>query len=196
MARRKTSPKNRVPQVSILGPGPKPVLPGAPSSGKRAGSDKSPQNPAPENLGKELSTAVVFFHEAIAAGLGISAGEWRCYTLLAEHGPLTASRLAELSGFTTGAITGIVDRLERAGRVRRQPNPEDRRSIILHPLRLAETERQTRPIFDSLGRAMNSIAAGYTRKELAAIASYLRLTIQTLHAETRKLTRTKQPPKK
>jgi DNA-binding IclR family transcriptional regulator len=88
---------------------------------------------------------------------------------------IEASRLAELSGFTTGAITGIVDRLERAGCVRRQPNPDDRRSIILHPLRLAETERRTGPIFNSLGRAMN------------AIAGYLRQTIQVLHAETRKL---------
>jgi DNA-binding MarR family transcriptional regulator len=139
------------------------------------------------NLGRELSTAVVFFHEAIAARLHMSAGEWRCYTLLGQHGAVTASRLAELSGFTTGAITGIVDRLERAGCVRRWPNPEDRRSVILYPLRLKETERRTRPIFDSLGRAMNAIAAGYSSKELAAIASYLTQTIHALHSETRRL---------
>jgi DNA-binding MarR family transcriptional regulator len=145
------------------------------------------ESPGPQNLGKELSSAVVFFHEAVAARLGMSAGEWRCYVLLGQHGSLTASRLAELSGFTTGAITGIVDRLERAGCVRRQPNPDDRRSVILHPLRLAETERRTDPIFNSLGRAMNAIAAGYSKKELAAIAGYLRQTIGALHTETRKL---------
>ena len=130
---------------------------------------------------------MVFFQEAVAARLGMTASEWGCYTLLAQHGALTASRLAELSGFTTGAITGIVDRLERAACVRRQPNPEDRRSVILRPLRLAEIERQTRPIFNSLGRAINAIAAGYNQRELAAIAGYLRQTIQALHAETRKL---------
>ena len=117
----------------------------------------------------------------------MSAGEWRCYGLLDEHGATTASRLAELSGFTTGAITGIADRLESAGCLRRRPNPEDRRSVILHPLRLKETERRTRPIFDSLGRAMNAIAAGYSSKELAAIASYLTQTIHALHSETRRL---------
>ena len=117
----------------------------------------------------------------------MSAGEWRCYVLLSQHGSLTASRLAELSGFTTGAITGIVDRLDRAGCVRRQPNPDDRRSVILHPLRLAETKRRTDPIFNSLGRAMNAIAAGYSKKELAAIAGYLRQTIHALHTETCKL---------
>ncbi len=164
---------------------------------RRARNNRSPETPSlknagsnnlgPENLGKELSSAVVFFHEAVAARLGMSAGEWRCYVLLGEHGSLTASRLAELSGFTSGAITGIVDRLERAGCVRRQPNPDDRRSIILHPLRLAETKRRTDPIFNSLGRAMNAIAAGYSKKELAAIAGYLRQTIQALQTETRKL---------
>jgi DNA-binding MarR family transcriptional regulator len=140
-----------------------------------------------DNLGRELSTAIVFFHEAVAACLGMSAGEWRCYTLLAQHGPLTASRLAEFSGYTTGAITGIADRLERADCVRRSPNPEDRRSVILHPLRLKETERRTRPIFDSLGRAMNAIAEGFSKKELSAIASYLAQTIHALHTETQKL---------
>lgn len=144
--------------------------------------------PSPaDNLGRDLSTAIVFFHEAIAARLGMSAGEWRCYTLLAQNGPLTASRLAELSGYTTGAITGIVDRLERAGCARRRPNPEDRRSVILQPLRLKETERRTRPIFDSLGHAMNGIAADFSKKELAAIAKYLAQTIQALQTETRKL---------
>jgi len=152
-------------------------------------SKPSQSSPVPENLGQQLSFAVIFFHEAIAARLGMSAGEWRCYTLLSQQGPMTASRLAELSGFTTGAITGIVDRLERARCVRRQPNPEDRRSVILHPLRVQEIERRTRPIFASLGRAMDAIAAGYTKKELASIASYLRQTIQTLHVETRRLRR-------
>jgi DNA-binding MarR family transcriptional regulator len=178
MARTRTIARTRVPQVRSFGLGSKAGTPPKPSQ---------PEGLISENLEKELSTAIVFFHEAIAARLGMSAGEWPCYTLLAQHGPLTASRLAELSGYTTGAITGIVDRLERAGCVRRQPNPEDRRSVILHPLRLKETERRTRPIFDSLGRAMNAIAAGFSKKELAAIASYLSQTIHSLHAETRKL---------
>ncbi|HEX3472707.1 MAG TPA: MarR family transcriptional regulator [Silvibacterium sp.] len=140
-----------------------------------------------ENLGRELSNAVVFFHESIAAHLGMSAGEWRCYVLLEEHGAITASRLAQLSGFTTGAITGIADRLERAGYLHREPNPEDRRSVILRPLRLKETSAQTAPIFDSLGRAMKRIAKRYNQRELEAIADYFRRTIRALHDETLKI---------
>jgi DNA-binding MarR family transcriptional regulator len=84
--------------------------------------------PQQELMGRELSNAVVFFHEAIASHLGISAAEWKCLGLLDQHGPLTASHLAELSGFTTGAITGIVDRLEHAGYAPEQKATTIRRS--------------------------------------------------------------------
>ena len=82
-------------------------------------------------LGNALSTAVVLYHEAIADRLGLSATEWKCLGLLRKSGPITAGRLAELTGLTTGAITGIVDRLERAGRARRASDPHDRRRVII-----------------------------------------------------------------
>ena len=93
-------------------------------------------------MGRELSDAVVFFHEAVAAHLGMTAAEWKCLGLLREHGSSSASRLAELSGFTTGAITGIVDRLERAGYVRREPHLTDRRSVIVQPQHLKEVQQR------------------------------------------------------
>jgi hypothetical protein len=62
-----------------------------------------PELPHGERMGRELSDAIVFFHEAVAAHLGMSVAEWKCLGLLREHGSSSASRLAELSGFTTGA---------------------------------------------------------------------------------------------
>jgi len=138
-------------------------------------------------MGRELSNAVVFFHEAIASQLGISAAEWKCLGLLNQHGPSSASRLAELSGFTTGAITGIVDRLEQAGYARREPHPNDRRSVIVHPRHMRELEERVAPIFQSLGHAMAQIAGGYSSKELAAIAGFFRETTEVLRNETARL---------
>jgi DNA-binding MarR family transcriptional regulator len=154
---------------------------------KSSGGSVRKLRPSTENPGREFSNATVFFHEAVAAHLGMNAGEWRCYGLLKQHGPMTAGRLAELSGFTTGAITGIADRLEKAGYVKRQPNPEDRRSLILHPLRLEEINAKTDPIFASLGKAMSEVAKNYTGQELAAVMDYFRRTIEVLHKETVKL---------
>jgi DNA-binding MarR family transcriptional regulator len=137
--------------------------------------------------GRELSTAMILFHEAIASRLGISATEWKCLGLLEQHGPLAAGRLAELSGFTTGAITGIVDRLERAGYVRRERHPSDRRSVIVQPLRLDEVKQRVAPIFASLGRAMKALASRYSKTEWAAIEDYLERITRLLHEETARL---------
>lgn len=140
-----------------------------------------------ERRGRALSTAIVLFHEVIAARLGMSSAEWKCLGFLEEHGPLTPGRLAALSGFTTGAITGIVDRLERASYVRRTRHASDRRSVILHPLKLAKIKRQTAPIFASLGRTMNAVTARYTVNELALIDDYLDRITRVLQQETERL---------
>lgn len=140
-------------------------------------------------VSRELSNAVIFFHEAVAAHLGMTSAEWKCLGLLDQHGPSTAGRLAELSGFTTGAITGIVARLERAGYVRREPHPVDRRSVVIHPERLKEIHDRVAPIFEGLGRAMSSIAGRYSASELAAIDSFFRDSTAALHMETAKLKR-------
>jgi predicted transcriptional regulator len=142
-------------------------------------------------MGRELSNAVIFFHEAVAAHLGMSAAEWKCLGLLDQHGPSTASRLAELSGFTTGAITGIVDRLERAGHVRREAHPTDRRSVIVQPVQMKGIKERVVPIFQSLGRAMAEVTAHYSAVELTAIARFFAETTEVLHNETAKLKRSK-----
>ena len=66
--------------------------------------------------------------------------------ILARHGPMTAGRLAEMTGLTTGAITGLVDRLERRGYARREPHPTDRRSVIVQPL-IENAERDLGPSY-------------------------------------------------
>lgn len=155
----------------------------------RTPSAGSPDNPL---IGRELSDAIVFFHEAVAAHLGMSAAEWKCLGLLDRHGPSTAGRLAELSGFTTGAITGIVDRLQQAAYVRREPHPDDRRSVIIHPLRIKQVRERIRGIFQSLGRAMSAVASHYSPSELTAIAAFFRETTDVLHEETARLKHAKR----
>ena len=144
---------------------------------------------ATQNLGRELSTAMVLFHEALASRLGLNATEWRCLGLLDLHGKATAGQLAQWSGLTTGAITGIVSRLEKAGYVRREPNPADRRSVILYPLRFAELRARVAPALTSLGRAMTKMSRGYAPQQLRAIDSFLRRMSQILREETAKVNR-------
>jgi DNA-binding MarR family transcriptional regulator len=137
-------------------------------------------------LGWQLSTAVVLFHEAIAQRLGLSAVEHKALGLITRSGPLTAGALAKQTGLTPGAITGLVDRLEHAGYVRRTPDPADRRRILV-----SATPAQ-RPdltgVFDELGQEMAGFLAKYNERELAVIADWITNTIDALQVQTRRLT--------
>ncbi|HUB37846.1 MAG TPA: MarR family transcriptional regulator [Streptosporangiaceae bacterium] len=124
-------------------------------------------------IGRELSTAVVMFHEAVGKRLGLSGTERKLLDVLARLGPSTAGELATHTGLTTGAITGVVDRLARAGYARREPNPRDRRSVIVTPLANPASERLRSQVFAPLGQAIADLSELYQPAELAAIASYL-----------------------
>ena len=146
-----------------------------------------PPLPGEASLDRELSDAVVFFHTAVAGHLGMGLADWKCLGLLERHGGMTAGRLAELSGFTTGAITGIVDRLERSGYASRQPNPADRRSVMVCPGNLDGLKETIRPIFVSLHRAMGRVTRNYSAAEREAVRNWLAETTRVLRAETQEL---------
>jgi DNA-binding MarR family transcriptional regulator len=141
----------------------------------------------PDLLHRNLATAVIAFHEVAARKSDLGISEHKCLGVLALTGPTTAGQLARESGFTTGAITGIVDRLEKAGLVRREPNPEDRRSVIIRPLDLGKRTRQPGAIFRSLSEAMTRMRQDYSEAELAIIDGYLARTTHILKHEALKL---------
>src|SRR3954453_23553669 len=82
-------------------------------------------------LARRNSTATVLFHHAVAERLGLGPSDHKCLDLVRERGPVTAAELAGLTGLTTGAITGVVARLLRAGFVAREPDPHDGRKQML-----------------------------------------------------------------
>lgn len=138
-------------------------------------------------LHRDLSFAVIAFHEALARRSGMSAVERKVFSLLAMEGSATPSHIAKESGLTTGAITGIVDRLERAGLAKREPNPNDRRSLIVKPLQVQKVHDAHLPAFQSLTKAMNDMRAHFSPDDLKKIHAYLSETIAVLRAETAKL---------
>ena len=102
------------------------------------------------------------------------------------HGPQTAGQLAELTGLTTGAITGLVDRLEKVGFVRRDRDPSDRRKVVIHPV-LEKMETEIAPLFTSMGAAMEDLLSRYSDPELAIIQDFVSRSIAVLQAETTQL---------
>lgn len=81
---------------------------------------------------RETSALTVLFHSRVAERMGLSPTDEKCLDLaLRASGPITAGKIAELSGLSTGAVTGVIDRLERAGYVRRVRDPHDRRKVLV-----------------------------------------------------------------
>ena len=77
---------------------------------------------------------VVLHNHVVSQRVGIGASDSQLLSLLGVHGPLTPGRLAELTGLTTGTVTGVIDRLERGGFVRRERDTADRRKVLVTPV--------------------------------------------------------------
>ena len=96
-----------------------------------------------ENAMRKSSAQGTIFSQTVADRAGISNSDMECVDFLNVEGRMTAGRLAELTGLTTGAITGVVDRMEKAGLVRRERDASDRRKVFIAPTaeRVMEIDR-------------------------------------------------------
>jgi DNA-binding MarR family transcriptional regulator len=147
---------------------------------------------------RQLSTATVLFHQAIADRLGMNVTDHKCLDILLWNGPITAGELAGRTGLTTGAITGVIDRLEKAGFARRAKDPGDRRRVIIEPIG-KQIESAIYPLFESMGSASRELCEEYSTDELAVIRDFTMRARQMAAEETRKLREaetTPQRPKK
>jgi DNA-binding MarR family transcriptional regulator len=140
-----------------------------------------------EVVGSRLSTATVLFHAAVAERLGLNATDMKCYTILRQAGPLMAGDLADRTGLTTGAITGVVDRLERAGLARRARDPNDRRCVVVELVRDPERERAIDRLYAPLGQAIMRLVQDYSPAERAMILDFITRATGVLEHETGRL---------
>src|SRR5271163_3996796 len=138
-------------------------------------------------LGRELSTTSIFFHQSIAEKLGINVTDTRCFELMSRyaHGPLTAGDIARHTGLTTGAVTGILDRLEKAGLVERFRDSSDRRKVFVRPC--LEALQRVGRLYQGLAAASLKHASSYSTKELELVKSYLEGSLQVLRDQAAKL---------
>lgn len=122
---------------------------------------------------RRMSTRTVVFHAAIAERLGLNPSDHKCADLICNDvGPVTAGRLAEITGLSTGAITGVVDRLERAGFVCREPDREDRRRVVIKgTLQRAPAMRQ---LFLPMMHGMATLCESYSDEQLSLIVEFMR----------------------
>src|ERR671925_802044 len=136
---------------------------------------------------RETSTETIMFHQAVADVLGLHITDHKCLDIIYRYGAMPAGRLAELTGLTTGAVTGIIDRLEKDGYVRRANDPKDRRRTIVEPVRNKKWERKIEAIFIPLHERMHKLLSSYSDSELAFLLDVLTKSIELTREESKKL---------
>jgi DNA-binding MarR family transcriptional regulator len=139
-------------------------------------------------LGRDFITAVVAFHELVSRRLGVSATDRKCLDLI-SRGPVTAGELARFTGLTTGAVTGIIDRLVKAGYAERVSDLDDRRRVLVARKSNSRLDKVLPAIFGPLGNDMSEVTASYTARELSLISDFLARTREVLVANTARVER-------
>jgi DNA-binding MarR family transcriptional regulator len=119
---------------------------------------------------RELSADFDGLSQAVAARVGLSATDLLAIDLIARHGQVTAGQIGEWLHMTSGAITGVIDRLERAGLAQREPDRADRRRVLVTP---TERESQISGLYEPLIMALHDVAMGYSNDELALLERFI-----------------------
>ena len=130
------------------------------------------------DLGRQVSTQTVFLHQAIAQTIGLNATDTKCVDLILRgpDGKLTAGQIAEMSGLTTGAVTHIIDRLEKKGFVERQRDPNDRRKVLVSVK--MENMAEVGPLYVAIGEAYMGLASRYDDEALRIITDYMERSLE------------------
>lgn len=125
------------------------------------------------DLGRRMSTQTVFLHEAIAQTVGLNATDTKCIDLVlrAPKGMLSPGQIAELSGLTSGAVTHILNRLEKRGFIERLRDERDRRKVFV---RVCEANlAPLQPRYEAIGRRFMSLVGQYGDRDLRVICEYM-----------------------
>jgi DNA-binding MarR family transcriptional regulator len=125
-------------------------------------------------------------HEAVARRAGLSGTDHKYLGFIMEKGQMTAGELSVLTGLTTGAVTGLIDRFEKKKLVKRKFAEDDRRKVIIVP----ETEKIMAlfaPLYATFRSRSATLMASFSAKEIRVIETYFSKAIEIMNETTDKL---------
>lgn len=125
---------------------------------------------------RRMSAQSVLISSAVAERVGLSSSDLECLDIIVMgHGGTTPGALSAATGMTSGAITGLIDRLERAGFVRREASPGDRRKVLV--VANEERLRSVGAYYERLQASTTSLWSGYTVAELHIVNGFMNRSI-------------------
>jgi len=139
-------------------------------------------------LSQQYAYTSIQMHEAIAQKAGFTSTDHKYLGFFLQKGPMTAGELAQLSGLTTGAVTGLIDRFEKKKLVKRQFAEEDRRKVIIVP----DTKKIMAllvPLYKDFRSKSEKLLESFSGKELKVIETYFLKAIEIMTETTEKVTK-------
>jgi len=121
---------------------------------------------------RKLTRTTLIHQHIIAENAGLHVTDAECIDFLQEMGPSTAGELARATRLTTGAITNVIDRLEKAGYVKRSPDPNDRRKVIVSFIPQKHADAGTKARYSALAGAVQQLFMKYTHEELVFLVEH------------------------
>jgi DNA-binding MarR family transcriptional regulator len=137
--------------------------------------------------------AVGIHGQAAAAAAGLSPSDWYALSLLDRSGRLTATELSRKTGLTSGSVTRLIDRLERAGRVRRIADGEDRRRVIVEASPTAFAEGEIDELVNPARALVAEVLSRYTPDEQAVLFRFFAEAAPAFHEASDQLRKSREP---
>ena len=120
---------------------------------------------------RHFIAGVILYNQRVAEQLGMHPTDMQCLHLLELMGPMKPGKLAECTGLTTGGVTVMLDRLEKAGYARRERNPDDRRSVLVY-LNTAKMAKIAE-YYGAINKQLSEFLAAYPERDLQTVVTFL-----------------------
>lgn len=140
-----------------------------------------------QSLGEVASTETALFHQAAAAKYGLGITDIKTLSILLREGPMSAGQISQRLSLTTGAVTNVIDRIERRNMVKRITDEKDRRKVIvvINPESFPETGNP----YTSMGESFERLLGSYSTEELEFLVRYFEASIDLTKLEIVKITK-------
>jgi len=134
---------------------------------------------------RDLGIELARLNHQVSERAGLRDVDLDCLNLLSRQGPMTPGVLARHAGLHPATMTGVLDRLEKAGWITRERDPDDRRTVLITPQRDRGAELLAH--YQGMNQQMDEICASYTPDQLALITEFLRRTASAGETATENL---------
>ena len=137
-------------------------------------------------LSQQYAYTSIQMHEAVGRKAGLSGTDHKYLGFLIEKGQMTAGELSNLTGLTTGAVTGLIDRFEKKKLVKRQFAEGDRRKVFIKP-NSENIMALFVPLYKEFRSKSEKLTASFSNKEIKIIETYFLKAIEIMNETTNKL---------